>query len=332
MRNLHRFLNSALCILAAFSLSCGLLTREAYLPGKRVLLDAHNCYPYQEDWADRIDRALDTGTPLAIEQDLVWYTDSTTGISRSIVSHGEPFTGNEPSLAEYFFERIRPVVEEAMQAGDTKNYPVIVLNLDFKTDVPEHHRAVWETLGRYEDWLTTAFKTGEIDIVMPLHRGPVLVLTGDSDLQQAVFYDSLAPGDRLRLFGAVHTAGDTTSLSPREIVSMGANNYRRWWNNPWRVVETGGQKYAGEWTEADERRLEALTSHAHSLGLWIRFYTLNGYDPNAPDMGWSAGYNFGSPEKVVLRWKAAITYGVDFIATDQYEAFSEILHPDRPMH
>src|SRR2546430_10379614 len=27
-------------------------------PGTRVLLDAHNCYPYYEWWFDRIDRAL----------------------------------------------------------------------------------------------------------------------------------------------------------------------------------------------------------------------------------------------------------------------------------
>ena len=58
-------------------------------PGSRVLLDAHNCYPYNGRWADRIDRALSTGTPLAIEQDLVWYRDPATGKGRSLVAHDE---------------------------------------------------------------------------------------------------------------------------------------------------------------------------------------------------------------------------------------------------
>ena len=39
-------------------------------PGSRVVMDAHNCYPYDGRWADRIQRALSAGAPLAIEQDL----------------------------------------------------------------------------------------------------------------------------------------------------------------------------------------------------------------------------------------------------------------------
>ena len=35
-------------------------------PGQRVLLDAHNCYPEGDAYADRIDRALATGLPVAI--------------------------------------------------------------------------------------------------------------------------------------------------------------------------------------------------------------------------------------------------------------------------
>lgn len=48
-------------------------TQDQAHPGARVLMDAHNCYPYFEWWGDRINRALATGTPLAIEQDLLWY-------------------------------------------------------------------------------------------------------------------------------------------------------------------------------------------------------------------------------------------------------------------
>src|SRR5687768_11864117 len=41
------------------------------LPFGRSLLHAHNCYPEKGKWADRIERALNTGvSPLVIEQDV----------------------------------------------------------------------------------------------------------------------------------------------------------------------------------------------------------------------------------------------------------------------
>src|SRR5215472_10250564 len=85
--------------------------RTSIAPGTRSVMDAHNCYPYFEWWSNRIDRALSAGTPLAIEQDLSWYTDPRTGRSWSVVSHSAMATGSEPTMKEYFFERIRPIVE-----------------------------------------------------------------------------------------------------------------------------------------------------------------------------------------------------------------------------
>ena len=86
-----------------------------------------------------------------------------------------------------------------------------------------------------------------------------------------------------------------------------------------------GQPRAGDWTQKDMQRLQDLVDHAHALGLWIRFYTLNGHDhAEEASQGWEAGYNFGSREKVLIRWRAAIQAGVDFVATDQYEAFAEV--------
>ena len=105
-------------------------------PGTRVLLDAHNSYPEGGRWADRIDRALSTGLPIAIEQDLVWFRDPKSGVARSIVAHGEPYSGLEPSLKDYFFERIRPIVERALQENRRDEWPIITLNLDFKSDEP----------------------------------------------------------------------------------------------------------------------------------------------------------------------------------------------------
>ena len=60
------------------------------------------------------------------------------------------------------------------------------------------------------------------------------------------------------------------------------------------------------------------------MGLWLRFYTLNGHQADH-GRGWTAGYNFGSIEAVRARWNAAIASGVDFIATDQYEELDILL-------
>ena len=49
----------AVCLLAS-----GGLAQPGFGPGQRVLLDAHNAYPQNDRWSDRIDRALATGTPV----------------------------------------------------------------------------------------------------------------------------------------------------------------------------------------------------------------------------------------------------------------------------
>ena len=93
-----------------------------------------------------------------------------------------------------------------------------------------------------------------------------------------------------------------------------------------RVVEQGGQQHAASWTRQDENRLEALVRHAHAMGLWIRFYTLNGHsEAYGQQHGWNRGYNFGSKQQVTKRWRAAIRAGADYVATDQYEEFAELL-------
>jgi hypothetical protein len=325
-------------------------------PGRRVLLDAHNAYPYQGRWDDRLDRALATGVPLAIEQDLVWRPSTASRAGHSIVSHGEPFTGSEPSLRDAL-ERLRPLVQRALDEGPDGHWPLVTLNLDFKDDVPEHPASIWDLLGEYEPWLTTAERVADESAVPPLRPGPVLVLTGESERQKAMFHDRLPVGARLRLFGAYHPpredpAGRAASAPasspgspPRPTGDRGrrdatfvfvrpwageaairATNYRRWWNNPWRVVEPGGPQAAGEWTRDDDRRLRALVQHAGRVGLWIRFYTLNGHAPaDAGRFGWSEGDNFGSLSAVRRRWLASVRAGVDFIATDQYEELARVL-------
>ncbi len=311
-------------IVAALALPIVAVAQGAEHPGARTVMDAHNCYPYLEWWYDRIDRALSTGSPVAIEQDLAWYTDPKTGKSWSVVTHGEPLTGHEPTIEHYFFDRVRPIVEKALSDGNHGDWPIITLNLDFKDNKPEHLAAIRTLLLKYRDWITEAPKATDTSVVQPLIVRPILVLTGESDAQQAVFNDQVAVGDPLLAFGSIHTAHKDPTAAPDVIDSERATNYRRWWNNSWNVVEPAGQQHAGAWTVEKERRLRALVERAHANGLWIRFYTLDGAQESELSChGWFHSYNFGSLPAAQQRWDAAIRAGVDYIASDQYELLAQ---------
>ena len=291
--------------------------------GNKPILDAHNCYPYEGKWPDRIDRALSTGFPVSIEQDIAWYQ------GKVVVSHTAKTTGSEPLLTDYFFARVRPIIEKALKENKPETWPVIILHFDFKdTQAPLLH-AVWDVLGQYDDWITTAPKGTDPSKLMPLKRGPILVITEDSDEQEQVFFNQLKSGDRLRLFGSAHTlrgkdAHALASLAPSELLTEKPTNYRRWWNNSWYEVEEGGQPKAGEWTAASEARLRSLVDYAHGQGFWVRFYTFDGFKPGQ-GLGWGEAYNFRSLAAVEKRWLAALKAGVNFIASDQYEDLAEFM-------
>jgi glycerophosphoryl diester phosphodiesterase len=312
-------------ILAAWLVGAALCAQPSldFLNHNHPVLDAHNCYPYKGRWSDRIERALKTGFPVAIEQDITLYD------GRPVVSHSDKPTGAEPTLREHFFERVRPLMESALAANDRARWPLIILHFDFKSVQPELLRAVWKLLGEYEPWLTTAPKTADPRELAAFDRKPLLVLTEDADEQEAVFFRALPAGAKLRVFGSAHkyplqarsqqeSWHQQATLAPQALLPDPPTNYRRWWNNSWYAVEEGGQRRAGEWTAADDRRLRALVDHAHKMGYWIRFYTLDGYTPDE-NRGWDDNYNFGSRVAVEARWQAAIAAGVDLIATDQYE-------------
>ena len=322
-------LTAAIVVTAAVAVTVNAQRPAASVPhyaaGERVLLDAHNCYNH-----DEIDRALGTGTPLAIEQDLVWYKDPSTGAYRSVVSHGDSDVQVAPDFEKYFFGKVKPVMEKALAENRRADWPLITLNLDFKTNEPEHHAFVLVLLHKYEAWLTTAVRTSTPGVPAPLNIGPMLVLTGSNDQQQADFHDTVPVGEKLLLFGAINDAsipGATPAekaanhsvLTAETVIPVNATNYRRWANFPWSVVEAGGQGHAGAWTATDNARLRALVARAHAKHLWIRFYTLNG-DSGQP----AGGYNFGSAAAALERWKAAIDAKTDFLATDQYEEFARV--------
>ena len=300
-------------LVVACVIRSGLLAQQEATPaapGTSVLLDAHNAYPYQGRWNDHLERALSTGTPLAIEQDLIWRPATANSPAHSIVSHGEPFTRMEPTLRD-FFERMRPIMTRALAENDRNRWPVVTLNLDFKDSHPEHFAAIWRLLGAYEHWLTTAKRVSDGAQIQRLNAGLLLVLTGSDPAQRVAFHDSVPVGSALKVFGAVNPP------------NLQATNYARWSNNPWSAVEPEGQPNGGDWTKHDRERLVTLVNTAHAAGLWIRFYTLNGHPHEEGErQGWSPGYNFGSLDAARIRWRAAIDARVDFIATDQYEDFA----------
>lgn len=310
-----------------------------FLNHNRPLLDAHNCYPYEGQWSDRIQRALNSGFPVSIEQDLAWYVDPATGKGSVVVSHTPHPTGHEPTLEDYFFKQVRPVVEKAIAENKTSQWPLIVLHFDFKDNQDPLLRAIWQILGEHQQWLSTAIKTNDPSKLSPIERKPILVVTEESDEQQKVFYDDLPIGAQLRLFGSAHTHPRpkdkpmkqlmhwAVSVTPEELLSEQPTNYRRWLNSSWYTVEEGGEPGAGDWTPADNQRLRSLVDHAHKMGYWVRFYALDGFAP-ADDQGWGQSYNFGSREAVIPRWKAAIAAGVNFIATNQYERLATYLKQD----
>ena len=302
----------------------------------RVTLHAHNCFPEGDRWTDRLDRALGTEVqPIAIEQDVVWYVDPATGRGRSVLAHGGEPTGKEPTLDEYFFTRVRPIVERALALNRRETWPVVYLHFNVRGLDPVHLQYIWDMLGRYESWLTTA-ERGADDRLMPLSVGPLMVLTEGG--QDEIFYNRIPVGGRLRVFGTAPVgrppasngadraaqAAAAAQAAPDVLMPAAATNYRRWVNFSWAAVEQGGQAKAEDWTAADTARLRALVTRAHEMNMAIRFYTLNGHDP-AAGQGWSAGYNFGSLDAVRVRWRAAIDAGVDLLATDQYELLAQEL-------
>jgi hypothetical protein len=305
-----------------------------FLNHNRPILDAHNCYPYEGQFADRIDRALKTGYPIGIEQDIAWANE------RPVVTHTSKTTGSEPTLRDHVFERVRPIILKALADNDRAHWPLIVLHFDFKSLDPTLLRAVWDLLGEYQDWITTAPHTSDPSQLAPFDAKPLLVLTEDADVQEQIFFREIPKDARLRVFGSAPTAKITANsreerqhlaatLPPDHLLTTKPTNYRRWWNNSWDEVEEGGQTKAGDWTPAGAARLRALVDHAHKLGYWIRFYTLDGFAP-ADNQGWGAGYNFGTPERAKARWKAALDAGVNLIATDQYEDFRRFMLLNRP--
>ena len=209
-----------------------------------------------------------------------WLVDPRSGVGRSVVAHVTEEAAGNPSFEDYFFKKVAPIMDKALAENKQADWPLITLNLDFKSNEPEHHAAVWALLGKYERWLTTAERTATPDVPAPLRLGPMLVLTGSNDAQQISFSDKVPVGERLRVFGATtepeipganrtEKAKNYAVMPVADVIPKGASNYRRWVNFSWGVIEAGGIPSSADWTPAEAERVTGprrACPRAQSLG------------------------------------------------------------------
>jgi len=305
-------------------------------PGARTLMLAHNAYPDHGKYTDRLDRALASGHPFVVEEDLSWID------GKSLMIHGaKNVSGDDPTLETYFFPTVKPVIEKALKEGNKGNWPIITLYLDIKNDPPEHLAAINKLLDNYNDWLTTAVKTDDITRISPLDVKPMLVLVEDKqdDInKQLAFYDSVPVGGKIRAFGSSpkldpnpgrkmskQDATDNQFLAnPDDLMIGRADNFHRWIGLDWAFIEKGGETKAGEWTDANEARLKDFVNYGHKMGYLVGVYCLDGYTADQ-NQGWDKDYNLGSHDAAVTRWKAAKAAKADFISTDHYEELANML-------
>jgi hypothetical protein len=114
------------------------------------------------------------------------------------------------------------------------------------------------------------------------------------------------------------------TMTPEQVFTSKATTYRRWISADWAIIEKGGETKAGEWTKESEARLHQFVDYGHKMGYLVGVYCLDGYTAEE-NQGWDKDYNFGSKDKVLPRWKAAIRAKADFISTDQYEDLSKMI-------
>lgn len=146
---------SAAAIAATFSIAAK-LTTSPVTPGARTLMLAHNAYPDEGKFGDRLDRAISAGVPFVVEEDLVWVD------GRSLIIHNAKVAApDSPTLESYFFPKIKPIVEKALKDGNKGNWPLITLYLDIKNDPEEHLAVISKVLDKYDTWLTKAEKTAD---------------------------------------------------------------------------------------------------------------------------------------------------------------------------
>src|SRR5580692_5486211 len=211
MKRIPTILVALACLIASWAIAAN--TQSPFRPGARTLMLAHNAYPDDGKYADRIDRAIAAGVPFVVEEDLVWVD------GKSLEIHNPKLAAaDSPTLETYFFPKVAPIVEKALKEGNKKGeWPLITLYLDIKNDPVEHLEAISKVLDKYDSWLTKAVKAADITKQSPLEYGPMLVILEDkqNDIKQEVFYDRLPVGGKIRAFGSAVKFDDNPTHLPK---------------------------------------------------------------------------------------------------------------------
>lgn len=310
---------------------------STFSPGARTLMLAHNAYPDDGKFGDRLDRAISAGAPFVVEEDLVWVD------GKSLLIHAAKGAGpDSPTLESYFFPKVKPIIEKALKEGNKGNWPLVTLYLDIKTDPAEHLEAISKVLDKYDGWLTKAVKTADVMKQSPLEYKPMMVILEDkqNDIKQEFFYDRVPVGGKIRAFGSAVKFDDNPNklgrdrreerfaslvkIEPEQLVTKHADNWRRWFGADWHFIELCGPEHGTDWSAVTEARLKKFVNYGHKLGYLVSFYETNGFT-DGENQGWTPEYNFGSKDAARVRWNALIKAHADFIATDQYEDVAETI-------
>ena len=117
----------SLLIFAFAILALAASRTSTFSPGARTLMLAHNAYPDDGKYGDRLDRTIAAGVPFVVEEDLVWVE------GKSLLVHAAKGAGpDSPTLESYFFPKVKPIIEQALKEGNRGNWPLITLYLDIK--------------------------------------------------------------------------------------------------------------------------------------------------------------------------------------------------------
>ena len=320
------------------AIAIGAKLQSNYVPASRTQMLAHNAFPDHGKYGDRLDRAISAGVPFVVEEDLGWVD------GHSWLIHGpKAVSSDDPTIESYFFPKVRPIMEKALKEGNKGNWPLITLYLDIKNDPVQHLEAISKVLDKYNDWLTTAVKTTDMSKQSPLDLKPMMVLLEDkqNDIKQEFFYGRVPVGGKIRAFGSAvkfdenpkklpkaQALAAMPSAEPEQLVSVKADNWRRWFGVNWAFIEECGPKHAADWSDQAAQRMKKFVDHGHRLGYFVSFYSINGFT-DSENKGWTNEFNFGSRQAAEIRWKAAAKAHADFIATDQYEDLAKVVRAAR---
>src|SRR5262245_12845345 len=209
---------SALAVAAALVGAAFIATASSqYVPGKRSVMHAHNAFPVHEKFHNRLDRALSGGLPVVIELDTAWFTD-VAGKSTMVLSHGAKLAAQgDPTMEDYVIPRLKPIVEKALKDGNKGNWPLVTLYFDIQGTETGHLAALSKLLDEYDTWWTFAKKPADQTVQTPLELKPAMAFIYDkNDTKRKFFYDPVAVGGKVRVFGSVQDPQAPAGMSTPE--------------------------------------------------------------------------------------------------------------------